>query len=54
MLRNRYAKAVGQMLEILGAAVAVSSAVEGKRPPRHRDLQRLGISPENFSHIRRI
>ena len=35
----------------LGAANAVSAAVEGGRKPRARDLQELGIDPVSFGRV---
>lgn len=37
----------------IGSAVRVANAVEGRRIPRARDLQALGIDPAQFGKIDR-
>lgn len=36
---------------VFGSAVRVANAVEGRRTPRARDLQTLGIDPTQFGAI---
>lgn len=43
----------GRAFAVLGAANAVSAAVEAGRRPRANDLTRLGIDPTSFEHITR-
>ncbi|WP_454851682.1 hypothetical protein [Rhizobium binxianense] len=38
---------------VIGAAAAVSAAVEGHRRPRARDLRTLGIDPASFGRFDR-
>lgn len=49
--RNRFG-AFGRAFDVLGAAIAVSAAVENRRRPMSRDLDTLGIDPEAFNRIR--
>jgi len=42
---------IGSFIDMIGSAVAVSSAVESRRKPRARDLRNLGIDPERFRGI---
>jgi hypothetical protein len=44
---------LGRAFAVIGAASAVSAAVEGKRRPRASDLKTLGIDPEFFGHYGR-
>jgi hypothetical protein len=36
---------------VVGAAIAVSAAVENRRRPAGRDLETLGIDPDAFNRI---
>jgi hypothetical protein len=45
--------AIGDFLDMIGSAVAVSRAVEASKQPRAADLRRLGIDPANFRRIGR-
>ena len=42
---------IARAVAALGAANAVSAAVEGGRKPRARDLQELGIDPVSFGRV---
>ncbi|MEZ2128353.1 MULTISPECIES: hypothetical protein [unclassified Sinorhizobium] len=44
---------LGRAFAVIGAASAVSAAVEGKRRPRASDLETLGIDPKSFEHYGR-
>jgi len=44
---------LGNLLDIIGAAVSASAAVETRRRPNERDLRRLGIDPTTFPDMRR-
>jgi hypothetical protein len=53
-MRTRSAfSAVGNFLDMIGSAVAVSRAVEVSKQPRAADLRRLGIDPVSFRRIGR-
>lgn len=41
----------GRAFAMIGAANAVSAAIESGRRPKSRDLQTLGINPSAFSRI---
>ena len=43
----------GRAFAVLGAANAVSAAVEAGRRPRARDLTTLGIDPASVDHVAR-
>ena len=45
--------AIGAFFDVIGSAVAVSSAVEANKRPRARDLRTLGIDPSAFDTITR-
>lgn len=51
-MRNRTFNAVAGFFGVVGSAVAVSKAVRANRVPSTRDLQTLGIDPEQFRSIR--
>ncbi|TCL69671.1 hypothetical protein [Rhizobium sp. BK251] len=42
---------LGRAFAVIGAANAVSAAVEAHRRPRARDLNTLGINPEAFDRV---
>jgi len=53
-MRTRNAlSALGDFLDMIASAVAVSRTLEAGRQPRASDLRRLGIDPANFSRIGR-
>jgi len=43
-----------EFLDIVGSAIAVSSATRERRPAADADLRRLGISPDEFRKIKRF
>lgn len=43
----------GNIIDIVGAAISVSAAVDGRRAPKARDLRTLGIDPAAFPDVRR-
>jgi hypothetical protein len=43
--------AVGRAFDVIGAAIAVSAAVENRRRPSSRDLTTLGIDPQAFDRL---
>ncbi|WP_164986487.1 hypothetical protein [Rhizobium leguminosarum] len=43
----------GRAFAVLGAANAVSAAVEAGRRPRANDLRELGIDPASFGQVTR-
>lgn len=54
-MSSRYlTKGIIEFLEIVGSAVAVSSATRDRRPAKSADLQRLGIDPAQFREIGRF
>ncbi|MBX4962103.1 hypothetical protein [Rhizobium binae] len=44
---------LGRAFAVIGAANAVSAAVEARRRPRARDLRELGINPASFDQVSR-
>ncbi|MBX4928050.1 hypothetical protein [Rhizobium binae] len=44
---------LGRAFAVIGAANAVSAAVEAGRRPRARDLRELGINPASFDQVSR-
>lgn len=48
--KSRFA-AFGRALNVMGAAISVSAAVEGHRRPSSRDLNTLGIDPKAFERL---
>ena len=44
--------AIGRAFEFMGAAIAVSAAVENHRRPANSDLNTLGIDPKVFPRVR--
>ena len=53
MPRNRTLAMIGDFVGLIGSAINVASAVEGRHQPRSRDLTNLGIDPAQFKTIRR-
>jgi hypothetical protein len=45
---------LGNIINILGAAISASAAVDGRRTPQARDLRTLGIDPASFPDVRRV
>lgn len=45
--------AIGGFFDLIGSAIAVSSAVEAKRMPGAAHLRNLGIDPKHFRRIGR-
>lgn len=45
---------LGNIIDIVGAAISVSSAVEVRRTPKPSDLRTLGIDPKSFPSVRSI
>jgi hypothetical protein len=54
MIGNRKSSTLGRVLDVLGSAVLVATAVESGHRPFDRDLVRLGIDPREFRKIRRF
>ncbi len=52
-MTTRSAFRIGDIFGVIGSAIAVASASEAGRKPRARDLQRLGIDPDQFGRIGR-
>lgn len=52
MRPQRFMNGIGEFIDTIGSAVAVSAAVRDRRPVRDADLVRLGIDPERFRQIR--
>lgn len=50
---RNFVRGVGDFFETLGSAIAVSAAVQERRPARAKDLARLGIDAERFRQINR-
>ena len=53
MPRNSTLAMIGDFVDMIGSAINVAGAVEGRRNPRSRDLKKLGIDPAQFRTIRR-
>jgi len=47
-------RGITEFLDIVGSAIAVSSATRGNRQANEADLLRLGIDPAQFRGIRRF
>jgi hypothetical protein len=45
---------LGNIIDIVGAAINASAAVDGRRTPKATDLRKLGIDPASFPNVRRI
>src|SRR5690606_8511219 len=45
---------VGGFIDVLGSAVAVSGALQGRREPKAHDLMVLGIEPNQFRSMGRF
>lgn len=45
---------LGNIIDVVGAAINASAAVDGRRTPRARDLRTLGIDPASFPDVRRV
>ncbi|MCZ7860866.1 hypothetical protein O9X98_05565 [Agrobacterium salinitolerans] len=45
---------LGNIIDIVGAAISASAAVDSRRAPKARDLRTLGIDPAAFPSVRRI
>jgi hypothetical protein len=43
---------IRSIFDALGSAIAVSEALDGRRQPKARDLQQLGIEPATFRQIK--
>lgn len=43
---------IRSIFDALGSAIAVSAAIDGRRQPKARDLQQLGIEPATFRQIK--
>ena len=54
MIGNRKSSTLGRVLDVLGSAVLVATAVESGHRPFDPDLVRLGIDPREFRKIRRF
>ncbi|MBE7183127.1 MAG: hypothetical protein INR68_01820 [Methylobacterium mesophilicum] len=52
MRRHAGRSAIANIFGFLGSAVSVAAAAENGRKPRARDLQTLGIDPQQFRGIR--
>lgn len=52
MRSRRVMGGISEFFDIMGSAIAVSSAVRNHRPARESDLKRLGIDPVRFGEIR--
>lgn len=52
MRNRRFLNGVGQFFDVMGSAIAVSSAVRERRPVRDADLINLGIDPRRFREIK--
>jgi len=46
-------RTIGNFLDTVASAIAVSNAVREHRNPRARDLAQLGIDPMRFREIKR-
>lgn len=44
---------LGNIIDIMGAAIGAASAVENRRAPKTSDLRTLGIDPTAFPDVRR-
>ncbi|MGE0503721.1 MAG: hypothetical protein AB7I79_24185 [Rhizobiaceae bacterium] len=45
---------LGEVLSVMGDAIAAAAAVRQGRTPRSENLVRLGIDPDQFREIRRF
>jgi hypothetical protein len=45
---------LGNIIDIVGAAINASAAVDGRRTPKATDLRKLGIDPASFPNVSRI
>lgn len=45
---------LGNIIDIVGAAISASAAVDGRRAPKASDLRTLGIDPAAFPDVRRV
>lgn len=45
---------LGNIFDIVGAAINASAAVDGRRTPKAADLRKLGIDPASFPKVRAI
>ncbi len=45
---------LGEVLSVMGDAIAAAAAVRQHRTPRAENLVKLGIDPEQFREIRRF
>jgi len=52
MTRISVLKRISNALNVIGSAIEVSSAVEGRRSPKAAQLRNLGIDPASFGKIR--
>jgi hypothetical protein len=43
---------IGEILSVIGDAIATAAAVRNGRQPKARNLRGLGIDPEQFRKIR--
>jgi hypothetical protein len=54
-MSNRFlTRGITEFLDIVGSAIAVSTATRERRPARDADLRRLGIDPVQFRDIQRF
>jgi hypothetical protein len=45
-------KRISNTINMIGSAIEVSAAVEGRRTPKAAQLRELGIDPASFANIR--
>lgn len=45
---------LGNIIDIVGAAISASAAVDGRRTPKATDLRKLGIDPAAFPNVSRV
>jgi hypothetical protein len=54
MTKRTAVSAINNLFDIFGSAISVSGAIEARKTPRSRDLERLGIDPTQFGKIGRL
>lgn len=52
MRPRKFISEIGQFFDVMGSALAVSSAVRDRRPVRETDLINLGIDPQRFRGVK--
>jgi hypothetical protein len=52
MPRISVIKRITNAINLIGSAIEVSAAVEGRRTPKAAQLRELGIDPASFGKIR--